>query len=377
MALNALAAVVAEKTGFDEKALSERRLLGLALRLESEHLGEGDLTNCPLLEEWASEAVSVGETYFFRQAEHFEFLAQQMGRWSSDARPLLAWSAGCSTGEEAWSLAAVLSHGMDPGHPLEIIGSDMSEKNLSIARQGIYGKWSMRREGGKMPEVLQGANPDRMEVVPALRPLVEFKRHNLLDAAPLNGRKARLIFCRNVLIYLNQAAVRRVISNLVAALEDDGLLVMGSVDIDFVPLGLVPEHPRVLQIYRKPRRLSPIRSFMAIPQEEKTMPLPAFDPKQLHLMALQKAEQDELSESLAMLLELRLKAPRYLPGLFDLAMTLSRRGAKHEAAATLESLLELARDRDLLESMDAPEPVSLIFYVTSAQTFLQRYGRIS
>jgi chemotaxis protein methyltransferase CheR len=376
MDLSNLASMVAEKTGFDERALSQRRLLILAKRLEHEAVSEEDLASCPSLEEWASEAVSVGETYFFRQAEHFEFLMGRVAAWSAAEKPMLAWSAGCSTGEEAWSIAAALSAWMQPGYPIEVLGTDMSERSLVAAREGFYGRWSMRREGAAMPTVLQGMNADRMEVLPELRRLVRFERHNLLDPAPLEGRKARLIFCRNVLIYLSPQAARRVIANLVESLEDDGLLVLGTVDIDFVPPGLVPEDPRVLQIYQRAKRIALQTMIPPVHEEAKAAP-EAFDPKALHLLALQEAEAGHDADALALLLELRSKASQYLPGLFDLAMTLSRKGAKREAAATLENLLELASEKDLQETIDAPEPVSLIFYVTSAQTFLERYGRIA
>lgn len=371
MDLHRLASLVAEKTGFDEKALSERRLQQLAARLEGEGLGIEDLAQFPRLEEWASEAISVGETYFYRQAEHFEFLMAQAADWALDAQDVLAWSAGCSTGEEAWSIAAALSSSL--GQRCEIVGTDMSEKSLATAREGFYGKWSLRREGAGMPTVLQGSGPDRMEVLPALRRLCRFERHNLLDAAPFEGRKAKLIFCRNVLIYLSPHAARRVIHNLAEALDVGGLLVLGSVDIDFVPPGLVPEEPRVLQIYRKPKAAP---AAVAAPlQREKPAPQAAFDFKSAHLAALELAEGGDEARALEKFFELRVKAPDYLPGLFDLALALSRKGAKREAAATLESLLDAARGRDLEEVVDAPEPVSLIFYVSSAQTFLERYGK--
>lgn len=374
MELAKLAGLVAEKTGFDEKALSERRLQALARRLEAEGLAFEDLPAFPRLEELASEIVSVGETYFYRQSEHFEFVMKRASEWATERKPVLAWSAGCSTGEEAWSIAAALSAALGEGAPLEVLGTDMSEKSLETAREGVYGKWSLRREGAGMPMVLQGAGADQMQVLPVLRAHTRFERHNLLDAAPFEGKKARLIFCRNVLIYLSPHAARRVAANLAGALEEDGLLVLGSVDIDFTPPGLVPEEPRVLQIFRKPRAEKAQPAPAKAPAQARPAQ-PAFNAKAAHLAALELGESGDEAEALEKLFELRVKAPGYLPGLFDLAMALSRKGAKREAAATLESLLDAARGRDLEEMVDAPEPVSLIFYVTSAQTFLDRYGK--
>jgi chemotaxis protein methyltransferase CheR len=374
MDLTRLAKLVSEKTGFDEKALSERRLAVLGRSLELKGLGVEDLADFQGLEEMASEIVSVGETYFYRQSEHFELLMRHAADWALDGKPVLAWSAGCSTGEEAWSIAAVLGFCLGRDAALEVLGTDMSEKSLETARLGVYGKWSLRREGAGMPLVLQGSGPERMEVLPALRQATRFLRHNLLDPDPLGGRKAKVIFCRNVLIYLSPASARRVAANLADALEEGGLLVLGSVDLDFTPDGLVPEEPRVLQVYRKSRNeeLVPLQPKPSAQQPKAAV---AYDSKASHVQALELAEAGEEADALQKLLELRVKAPEYLPGLFDLGMALSRRGAKREAAASMESLLDAAEGRDPTELLDAPEPVSLSFYVTSAQTFLERYGR--
>ena len=374
MDLAKLARLVSEKTGFDEKALSQRRLLLLAHSLELRGMDVENPAHCEGLEELASEIVSVGETYFYRQSEHFELLMRHATEWALARKRVLAWSAGCSTGEEAWSIAAVLSAALDGACPLEVLGSDMSEKSLETARQGIYGKWSLRREGAGMPMVLEGGSPERMEVLPNLRLITRFQRHNLLEPAPLKGPKAKVIFCRNVLIYLSPAAARRVAANLAEALEEDGLLILGSVDIDFTPLGLIPEEPRVLQAYRKPKKSAGVPAPQRRPEAKATRPA-AYDPRAAHIRALELAESGDVAEALQKLIELRVKAPDYLPGLFDLGMTLSRSGAKREAAASMESLLDAAKGRELAELVDAPEPVSLGFYVTSALTFLERYGR--
>jgi chemotaxis protein methyltransferase CheR len=379
MELTRLASLVAEKTGFDQKALSERRLMALYRRLEREGLSLDEAANHPRLEEWASEAISVGETYFFRQAEHFEFLMHHAKGGVLAQRPLLAWSAGCSTGEEAWSIAACLSDGPQAAQGLQVLGTDMSEKSLVTAREGRYGKWSQRREGAGMPLALQPSGESEMEVLPELRRLTRFERHNLLEPAPFlaAGLKAGVIFCRNVLIYLSPAAVRRVVDNLAAALDEGGYLLLGSVDVDFTPAGLVPEEPRVLQIYRKPRAVAASPKAKARKPEAATAQRlkPAFDPKEAHIAALHLVEAGKDALALQGLFELRVQAPDYLPGLFDLALALSRKGAKREAAATMESLLEAAQGQDLSDVLNAPEPVSLAFYVTSAQIFLERYGK--
>jgi chemotaxis protein methyltransferase CheR len=172
-----------------------------------------------------AEQARVGETWFFRQPEQFEAVAELLGR---DGRPgpLLHWSAGCASGEEAYSLAISLA---ELGRTQDrVLGTDLSDRALAHARSGVYGASSVR---GVRPDLearhLGAAAPVR--VAPAIRARVGFQQHNLVhDEAPWS---CDVVFCRNVLTYFQPAASRAVLERLYRALRPGGMLVLGSVEL--------------------------------------------------------------------------------------------------------------------------------------------------
>lgn len=163
------------------------------------------------------EASSVGETYFFRAPEQLQALRTLVlstvlrGGKPTSKTTLRIWSAGCSTGEEVYTLAALfcdLSHSIK----VTVLGTDMNEKSLEIAKLGIYRQRSFR---GVRLEQMSGIvrKKDRVwEVLPSLRRLVSFEAFNLVTEQVPNPERGidsfDVITCRNVLIYLefNKAA---------------------------------------------------------------------------------------------------------------------------------------------------------------------------
>ena len=184
--------------------------------------------------EGLAAAVAVGETSFFRQPEHFAWIARE-----TRGRRLRAWSAGCATGEEAWSLAATIEG--------EVLGTDLIEGHVAAARAGTYRPWSVR---APLPEAILEPLPDgRLRVVDRLRAAVRFRRHNLLDPAPEGGFD--LILCRNVLVWFTAEAARFAIANLSAALAPGGCLLFAPLDVDGRLPGLERLRPPELQIHRR------------------------------------------------------------------------------------------------------------------------------
>lgn len=172
--------------------------------------------------------ITVGETYFFRNVEQLEALAAQVAR---GPRPLRILSAGCSTGEEAYTLAMVLRERLPDLAPsqLAILGVDLNAKSIEHARRGRYSPWALRAT----PEALaakyfRGAGRD-FAIADPLRDSVRFEERNLLDEDPLLWRPGGLdaIFCRNVIMYLTPDAARAVIARLRGALAPGGLLFLG------------------------------------------------------------------------------------------------------------------------------------------------------
>lgn len=181
------------------------------------------------------DRISTNETHFFREPRQFEFLERQViPVWKERGpRVLRIWSAGCSTGEEPFSLAMLLLRHFPPGsgRQIEILATDISTRVLARAEAAV---WPV----DKAPEIpleyrkafmLRGtaSQEGKMKAAPELRALVRFERLNLNEERyPVRG-PFHLIFCRNVLIYFQAETKLKVIHRLLDLLSPDGLLFLG------------------------------------------------------------------------------------------------------------------------------------------------------
>jgi len=174
-------------------------------------------------------AITVGETYFFRNPAHFDALRQHIlpnliARRRHDHR-LRIWSAGCSTGEEPYSIAILLRQllpDLDDWKIL-ILATDINKESLRQAREGRYREWSFRQTGPAVRELYFTPQDNLFELIPQVREMVAFAYLNLAeDAYPslaTNTNAMHLILCRNVAIYLPEA-VTRAIAGRVSPLSD-------------------------------------------------------------------------------------------------------------------------------------------------------------
>jgi chemotaxis protein methyltransferase CheR len=188
----------------------------------------------PSLATQVVEALLNNETYFFRDRTPFDLLAKAalpklMQRRQSTKR-LRIWSAGCSTGQEAYSLAMMFAE--DPqrwvGWTIDVLGSDVSESAVHRAREGIYSQFEVQRGLGiaqmiKWFEECEGG----WRAVEPLRRVVRFQVHNLLEPAPHPGQ-FDIVLCRNVLLYLNTERRTHVFERIAGAMADDGCLMLGA-----------------------------------------------------------------------------------------------------------------------------------------------------
>ncbi|HUQ08709.1 MAG TPA: CheR family methyltransferase [Steroidobacteraceae bacterium] len=182
--------------------------------------------------------LTIGETYFFRERPSFNALASHVlplliHRKRAGDRRLRLWSAACSTGEEAYSLAMLVQQVLPDWRDwnIRILGTDLNPHSLRKAEAGIYGEWSFRDCPGDLRERFFSPVGDRRHRVRAeLRAMVTFGELNLAqDAFPsLNNdtHAMDLILCRNLLIYFTPNHARRLIGNLRQALVDDGWLIV-------------------------------------------------------------------------------------------------------------------------------------------------------
>jgi chemotaxis protein methyltransferase CheR len=179
--------------------------------------------------------LTIGETYFFRDAELFRALETQalprlIRERAGTTRRLRLWSAGCSTGEEAYSLAILLARllPVQDGWSVSIVGSDVNPAAVRVAEAGVYGEWSFRATPDWVRRryfVAVGRN--ELQVAPWLRERVRFTVHNLAeDPYPAGGPGAvDLVLCRNVLMYFAPGQARRVVQLFGSVLAADGWLV--------------------------------------------------------------------------------------------------------------------------------------------------------
>ncbi|MGO9259667.1 MAG: CheR family methyltransferase [Bryobacteraceae bacterium] len=205
------------------------------------------------------DAVTTNKTDFFREPDHFEFLASKAlpdleARNGAD-RKSLVWSAGCSTGEEPYTLAMVLSEYAQcrPGFRFSVLATDISTAVLAKARMAIFKSDVVRpvRENLRKKYFMRSRDPgsDLVRVVPELRAKIEFRRANFMDADHGLAEPPEIVFCRNVIIYFDRSTQVRVLENLTRRLAPGGYFFSGhSESLQNMGLPLVAVGPAV---YRK------------------------------------------------------------------------------------------------------------------------------
>jgi chemotaxis protein methyltransferase CheR len=185
------------------------------------------------------QAITVGETYFFRDQGQFDALRMSIlprliaDRQKTGYRQLRIWSAGCASGEEPYSLAMLL-HELIPNIEtwnITILGTDINFAFLERARSGLYRASSFR---GETPDYIQQrwfrATPDGYQLDRTIRDMVGFLPLNLASTDPSSENftlNMDLIVCRNVTIYFDQTTVRQIVSRLYRALNEGGSLIVG------------------------------------------------------------------------------------------------------------------------------------------------------
>jgi len=231
-----LQALLASRAGFrlgrDRIHLAEHRLSPVARR-------EGfDSVDAMLATLWAKPVASLGwavieallnpETWFRRDRAVFDTFARELLPAIGRARPegrVQVWSAGCSSGQEAYSLAM---GGLQAGANIDVVATDLSQRALDKARAGVFSAFEIQR-GLSAQTMLRWFEPaeDAWAAKTPLKAAVRFARHNLLDA-PTDDAKFDIIVCRNVLAEMEPTRRGQVVDNLERRLVDDGVLILGA-----------------------------------------------------------------------------------------------------------------------------------------------------
>jgi chemotaxis protein methyltransferase CheR len=189
----------------------------------------------PGLRDEVVEALLNNETFFFRDRAAFDLLLQgalpRLMRARAATRRISIWCAGCSTGQEAYSIAMTIAENKArwQGWTFEIVATDISGAAIARARQGLYSQFEVQR-GLPVLQMMRWFEEEpgqHWRIAPALRSAVRFQQHSLHEPAPRPGR-FDVILCRNVLLYFSRETTRSVFRNLAEASAPDACLMLGA-----------------------------------------------------------------------------------------------------------------------------------------------------
>jgi chemotaxis protein methyltransferase CheR len=229
-------AFLLERTGIELKAGKEPMVMGRLDRRLRHHgldtysqylsrLGDHD----PLETQLAIDLLTTNETYFFREPSHFEFLAQVMRSMPPRVTPVRIWSAACSTGQEAYTIAMTLAESLPPGREWQVLGTDISSRVVETARRGMYPIATAET----IPQHLlhayclkgRGEYEGFLAIDRSLASHVTFREANLIDL-PTGLGVFDVIFLRNVMIYFGIETKHALVNQLINSLRPGGFLIL-------------------------------------------------------------------------------------------------------------------------------------------------------
>jgi chemotaxis protein methyltransferase CheR len=353
------------------------------------------------------EAICVGETYFFRSPEHFAFLMDQVLRPQIAAEPesLRAWSAACSTGEEAHSIAACLLAAAPPstGIRLEVLGTDLRPDSIRRARQGEYRAWSVRETAPIPVPLFHPIGDGRVRVNDDVRAITTFQTHDLLDPPPPAFGEFNVIFCRNVLVYFDPEAIRQATKYLASRLALGGVIVFGVLEVNDPPPGLVAiggpgltafsrplpgavktptRRPKAAHPFSRPPAAKAMKKVSLKPGPRRSIapkrraslapgikPPPA-DVLARHVEALHLIEREQKREALSVFSQIEHRAPGYVAALLDQALLSQKSGHKKLATELMQKILRFTEGFTVETLLPGPEELPVSYYRSAAERFL-------
>lgn len=248
---------------------------------QAAHLGCRTLTDYQRLLElekedgpaWARliDDLTIAETYFFRDTGQMDLLRNELFPRllrESEGRPLRVWSAGCSTGEEPYSLAILLD-GLPSKTPTQIAGTDVNLAVLQAARKGLFGERSLRSTPPLVRQNYFVQRKDAWELLPRIRDRVGFWTENLARTSLTPRTGLDLIVCRNVLIYFERNLIAAVLERFMRSLRPGGFLLTGHGELqglENLPLDVCSFENSL--VYQRPQRVLPT---LAVPSAQKAV----------------------------------------------------------------------------------------------------------
>lgn len=207
------------------------------------------------------DILTTNETYFFRERSQLHALVEEivpemlLHRPSGARRPIGVWSAGCSSGEEPYSIVALaMEAGLQPGRDLRVYASDISRPVLTKSRRGVYRESSFRETNDEMRERYFVEKDGLFRICDEIKKHVDFIHLNLLDDSKIALLGAMdVILCRNVIIYFDAETKRRVIETFYERLRPGGYLLLGhSESLINVSSAFELSHLKRDLVYRRP-----------------------------------------------------------------------------------------------------------------------------
>ena len=214
----------------------------------------------PALATLVVEALLNNETYFFRDRQPFDLLSAQalpaLAKARADKKRLRIWSAGCSTGQEAYSLAMLFADEPEKwkGWTIDILGTDVSGSVVDRARRGTYTQFEVQR-GLAITQTIKWfeESDDGWRIAEPLRKHVRFRVHNLLEPPPHLGG-FDIVLCRNVLLYLSPEKKKAAFDRIASSMAPDGYFMLGAGETVIGQTDKLVEDPKVRGLYRLDHR---------------------------------------------------------------------------------------------------------------------------
>jgi chemotaxis protein methyltransferase CheR len=208
-----------------------KRLRILGIQTYEEYLQRLEQPDSP---EWSEfiNALTTNLTSFFREGHHFTRLVELLKPAQATSRRIRIWSAGCSTGEEPYTLAMTLARAFGASPSIQILATDLDTAVLDTAARGVYPEARIESLDDTWKRLAflrgKGQHEGKVRIQPELRQLITFQQLNLLeDRWSLPNEPFQAIFCRNVMIYFDKPTQRKLLRRFHDLLEPEGLLFVG------------------------------------------------------------------------------------------------------------------------------------------------------
>lgn len=289
-------------------------------------------------------ALTIGETYFLRDKQHFSILRENiiprilMKRRQDKDLQLSIWCVGCATGEEPYSIATVLNESVPDiaNWDIKIVATDVNKRAIESAKKGVYRDWSFRQTPQMFRQRYFTQVEEGWQLDSQIRDMVTFQRGNILKGIPLS--QVDIIFCRHVLMYFSREQLEQAESVLYKSLAPNGWLLLGQAEAlhskrDDWLMHLFPGTP----IYQKGKQIEPI-SYPTRPERQKP-PFRKASPN--YDKAVNAIHEDKANQAEYYLSELLSEDTENAQAHILNASMLASRHAYPEAMAHLEHALDI------------------------------------